>query len=301
MTAGLDLADAGAVAKVVRAAGARFGPVTGVIHAAGLADLAGVLQTRGRATTERVLAPKLAGTRALVRALAGRPLDFLVLCSTLGSFLPAAKFGQIAYAAANEYLDLAAPALAARTGWPVVAVNWDDWVEAGMTVEAHRAWGVPAPTAEDGLTAEEGATALRRILAGRQRRVAVSVRDLPALIAAAATRFDPRAAPLPPGAATAASDRCASPAGGEGDALVIELTEAFRRVLEDPEAGSDDSFFERGGHSLLAMRLLAFVRERFGQPLGIAAVFDHPTPRRLAELIRGRPEPAPGADAKVEP
>jgi len=96
MTAALDIADADAVAALVRQVVDRFGRVTGVIHAAGLADLSGTVQTRKRADTERVLAPKIAGTRALERALTGQPLDFLVLCSTLGSFMPAAKFGQTA-------------------------------------------------------------------------------------------------------------------------------------------------------------------------------------------------------------
>ncbi|SME90667.1 non-ribosomal peptide synthase domain TIGR01720/amino acid adenylation domain-containing protein [Tistlia consotensis] len=289
VTAALDLADGPALAEAVRAATARFGPVTGAIHAAGLADLAGVVQNRGRADTERVLAPKVAGTRALEAALAGQPLDFLVLCSTLGSFLPAAKFGQVAYAAANEFLDLAAAAIARRSGWRTVAVNWDDWVEAGMTVEAHRTWGTGLPTADDGLTAAEGAAALRRILAGREPRVAVSVRDLPAMIAEAETRFDPLAAPLPPKRAEmpeapGAAANAVPPA--DADALAAELTGAFRRVLDDPELGADDSFFERGGHSLLAMKLLAFLRERFGLGLGIAAVFDHPTPRGLADEVR---------------
>ena len=289
MTAGLELADGAALDAVVRDATARFGPITGVIHAAGLADLAGVVQNRARADTERVLAPKIAGTRALEAALAGQPLAFLVLCSTLGSFLPAAKFGQVAYAAANEYLDLAAADIAQRTGWRCVTVNWDDWVEAGMTVEAHRAWGIAAPTATDGLTPREGAAALRRILAGRHHRVAVSVRDLPAMIAEADARFDPLATPLPPKARDVATHDLSGTGTlteQDGDALVAELAAAFRRVLDDPGAGSDDSFFERGGHSLLAMRLLAHVRERFGVRLGLAAIFDHPTPRGFAAHLR---------------
>src|SRR5690606_7037303 len=127
MTAALELSDKTAVAEAVGAASARFGPITGVIHTAGVADLAGVVQTRARADPEPALAPKMAGTRARERALAGQPIDFLLLCSTLVTFLPAAKFGQVAYAAANEFLDLAASAIAARTGWHSVAVNWDDW------------------------------------------------------------------------------------------------------------------------------------------------------------------------------
>ncbi|KZD09516.1 hybrid non-ribosomal peptide synthetase/type I polyketide synthase [Oceanibaculum pacificum] len=285
MTAAPDLSDPKALATTVREAVARFGPITGAVHAAGLADQAGIVQNRTRAQTETVLAPKIAGTRALVDALSGQPLDFLALCSTLGSFLPGAKFGQVAYAAANDYLDLAAAAIARRTGWRAVAINWDDWVEAGMTVEAHKNWGVAPPIPETGLTAREGAAVLRRILAADHRRVAVSVRDLPALINQAASHFEtppPRRQPLDqPAPMLPVVD-------AEADPLVAELTAAFRQVLDDPDLGGDDSFFERGGHSLLAMRVIGRLRERFGLPLGIAVIFDHPTPRRLAGHLRGK-------------
>jgi len=289
MVAAVDLADPDAVAALVRQIRARFGAVTGVIHAAGRADLAGVVQNRTRGDTERVLAPKVAGTRALERALRGQPLDFLVLCSTLGSFLPAAKFGQIAYAAANAYLDLAAAAIAGRTGWRTVTVHWDDWVHAGMTVAAHRAWKIDAPTDRDGLTPAEGAAALRRILAADHRRIAVSVRDLPELIARARSVFDPMRSGPPARTDTARTERAAAAPLAPGEtATAGSLTAAFRRILNDPGIGPDDSFFERGGHSLLAMRLLAFVRETFSVGIGLADVFECATPRDLASRIEAR-------------
>jgi NAD(P)-dependent dehydrogenase (short-subunit alcohol dehydrogenase family) len=297
MTEALDIADATALARVVDAAVQRFGAITGVVHAAGLADLGGVVHTRARSDSERVLAPKIAGTRALEQGLGSQPIEFLVLCSTLGSLLPAAKFGQIAYAAANDYLDVAAAAIAKRTGWHTVTVNWDDWVEAGMTVEAHRARGAPTPTKTDGLTHDEGTAVLRRILAYRDRRIVVSVRDLPSMMAGAKARFDktthrfpakgmPGANPLAPGAEHAL--RSAAVRDVDNDALTAQLTGAFARILEQPDIGPEDSFFEAGGHSLLAMRVLAFARETLGISIGIAAIFDHPTPRSLAAYIRER-------------
>lgn len=300
MAVSVDVSDGDAVAAVAGEAIHRFGRITGVIHAAGLADHGGVVQNRGRAETERVLAPKIAGTRALEQALAGQPLEFFALCSTLGSFLPAAKFGQVAYAAANEYLDLAAATIARRTGWNAVAVNWDDWVEAGMTVAAHRAWGTPALQEEDGLTAAEGATALRRIIAGRKTRVAVSVRDLPALIAKSHEHFAP---------AMAAPRRAAArdvPATGfvpqnDDDPLESRLTFLFRSILDDAGLGPEDDFFARGGHSLLAMRLLAQLRDAYAVPVGIADIFDCPTPRALAARIRPHvPAPATPAEGAAE-
>ncbi|MEZ4361971.1 MAG: amino acid adenylation domain-containing protein [Kofleriaceae bacterium] len=52
------------------------------------------------------------------------------------------------------------------------------------------------------------------------------------------------------------------------------------------EIGLDADFFtELGGHSLLAIQLVARLRAALRLPLELRAIFDHPTPRRLARLI----------------
>jgi len=292
MTAALDLADEQAIKALVNQVEARFGAITGVFHCAGVADLGGVVQMRSRPDTEHVLAPKIAGTRAIERALSQHSLDFLVLCSSLSSFLPIAKFGQVGYAAANEYMDLAAVAIARRTGWRTVTINWDDWVEAGMTVQAYQSWGIPAPTADEGLTAAEGVAVLRRILTSDQTRVAVSVRPLESLVAGSDHLFDPERF-------SQRLQRHNRPTEGRvptvsesddisQDAVTTLLLEAFRRILDDPTTVVDSNFFERGGHSLLAMNLLNFIRETFSVDIALLDLFEHTTPQALADIIKER-------------
>jgi thioesterase domain-containing protein/acyl carrier protein len=50
--------------------------------------------------------------------------------------------------------------------------------------------------------------------------------------------------------------------------------------------GVRDSFFDRGGHSLLAARLFARIQERFGAALPLATLFHEPTIEHLANQIR---------------
>lgn len=69
------------------------------------------------------------------------------------------------------------------------------------------------------------------------------------------------------------------------DTVRQELTELFRQVLADPEVGPDDDFFERGGHSLLALDLAFGVYEEYGLELAVADVFEAATPRRLADRV----------------
>ncbi|MET3130970.1 amino acid adenylation domain-containing protein [Oxalobacteraceae bacterium GrIS 1.11] len=287
-----DIADAPALGALIAAARARFGAIDGVFHAAGVADLGGVIQNRDLASMAAVLTPKVQGSLALAGLFDAAPLDFMVLFSTLGALLPQAKFGQVAYAAANEFLDAYAAERSARTGQWTVAINWDDWAETGMTLKAYRRWGKAAPPPGEALSCREGLDVLYRILAAPHARVAVSVRDLPALMADAHRLLDGHGAPP------------ASPAGqtdmhgdlGDMSETEATLAESWRQILGVAHIGRQANFFELGGHSLIAMRLLAFVRERFGVPLNIAAIFEHATLAALASHIdRARP-----SDAQIE-
>jgi amino acid adenylation domain-containing protein len=63
------------------------------------------------------------------------------------------------------------------------------------------------------------------------------------------------------------------------------LCELFADVLGVPSVGIHDNFFQIGGHSLLAMRLISRVRAALRVDLKIAALFRHATVAEFAELI----------------
>jgi polyketide synthase PksJ len=139
-TAALDIADAAALRALLDDVCAHWGPLDGVIHAAGIAGGSLVARTH-LAEIEPVLRAKVAGTEALAAALQGREPPFVILCSSLTASLGGA--GQSAYAAANAWLD--AFATAQSVGKPGVwtSVEWDSWAEVGM---AARAAGGPPST-----------------------------------------------------------------------------------------------------------------------------------------------------------
>lgn len=77
---------------------------------------------------------------------------------------------------------------------------------------------------------------------------------------------------------------------GEGPAQLAAVLERFRVLLGDPGFGPDSDFFEGGGQSILAMRLVTELRATLPSTPGLrtSTVFDHPTPRRLAHWVAAR-------------
>ncbi|MEV6479346.1 phosphopantetheine-binding protein [Streptomyces sp. NPDC051576] len=61
-------------------------------------------------------------------------------------------------------------------------------------------------------------------------------------------------------------------------------------VLEIPEVGSDENFFDIGGHSLLLQLVQSRLAERTGRDLPLVELFNHPTVRSLVDHLNSGSE-----------
>ena len=103
----------------------------------------------------------------------------------------------------------------------------------------------------------------------------------PAVAAPAARRRRAAAAREAVPAAPAAADAAGRPSTPEE----AELARIFAEVLGGRAPGLHDSFFETGGHSLLALQLIARVRDTFEVELPLDQLFEAPTIAGLAQVL----------------
>lgn len=138
-----DVANPDDMARVVSAAETQFGPINGILHAAGLVDDDLIaLKTVDR--IEAVLSPKLHGTAVLHRLFDQKALELFVLFSSTST--DTAPAGQVDYVAANAYLNAYADSQSWRSDRRTVAIHWGVWNEVGLAARATAASG-PAQAA----------------------------------------------------------------------------------------------------------------------------------------------------------
>lgn len=63
------------------------------------------------------------------------------------------------------------------------------------------------------------------------------------------------------------------------------IGEVWREVLKYENVGADDNFFSNGGNSLMAIRLINTINERFNVQILIQDIFEYPTISKLAKLV----------------
>jgi acyl transferase domain-containing protein/thioesterase domain-containing protein len=296
-----NVADRNDMRRVIERAHARFGVIQGVIHGAGIVkDGFFVEIAEGSfAKCDPQFQPKAQSLLVLKELLAGEPLDFFLLMSSLASVL--GGLGEATYASANIYMDTFARKHSRSSSVPWLSVNWDFWRGAD-TAAIHS--GLGATIKDLGMSSAEATSVLETVLAVKNAsQLVVSTGDLGARINQwikldSQHNRDPSpvAKPSQPTVSQADADGrvLAPPNGysrqtGELEAFDNPTEAKLARLWEDvlgiESIGPTQNFFELGGHSLLLIRLLVKIENCFHRRLRIANVFEAPTVRTLAAVI----------------
>lgn len=289
-----DVADRKRLSEVLAKAELRFGALHGVIHSAGVVK-------EQRYCEVKDIDRKHGGSHFQVKAqalvnleelLQGRPLDFVLLVSSLASAL--GGIGHAAYAASSLYMDSFAQSRDGIGNQRWLSVNFDFWL-----IDGHPAVGSgfgetikhlgmkPA----EALRAMEAALSLRNV-----SQLMISTGDLNARIdqwvKLDTLRTDGQSNQL-----ERTTLRPPVDLPGEEENLPAETEDQIRRIWQKAfgitRVGTNDNFADLGGHSLLAIKIVSELRRTFQIDLPIKALFDAPTVAELADYVKERKSDSP--------
>jgi thioesterase domain-containing protein/acyl carrier protein len=78
---------------------------------------------------------------------------------------------------------------------------------------------------------------------------------------------------------------------GPRDEIEKQLVEIWKQLLEQPNIGVRDDFFDLGGDSILGTHLMVAIEKKFGQRIELSRLFSCPTVELLAQELRGARKP----------
>jgi acyl carrier protein len=273
----------------------RFGPLHGVIHAAGLhGELAfqpiAEAGRAGCALSFAMFAAKVHPLFALERALTGLDLDFCVLLSSLTAEL--GGVANVADCAANLVLDAFARRHNRGPGTPWLSLEWDVWNlgedQDGQITALRRDLAALAMSPQEGEAAFRHALMLAAACPLADV-VTVSTGDLAARIAERRRRRS-TAAPQAARAQAAATPHprpLATPFSAPGSELEQRIATVWQEALGYAPIGLDDNFFELGGDSFVAVQVVSRLRDELRIEISAARLYQGLTVRALAALISG--------------
>ena len=272
------------VDEIVTRARTRFGPVNGVIHAAGVIRDA-YIGKKTRAEMELVLAPKVYGALRLDEATRNEPLDAFVMFSSIAGVLGNA--GQSDYAFANRFMDLFAHwRVIRRRPGKTLAAAWPLWEQGGMTVDSQTRTLMKQAFGMLPLDTETGLAAFRTAL-GRENPVFIIIKGNRSKIRRLFNPGEETAVPTSP--STAAPIAPAAPVpqpedqGRDADLLLEKISQdvlkGVSRILKIQEKDIDlqAELSEFGFDSITYTEFANFLNDKFNLGLMPSIFFEHPT------------------------
>lgn len=268
-----------------------FGPINGVIHAAGNPGQ-GLIQLKTPGASDEVLTPKVQGTVVLDQVLQEEPLDFLVLYSSSNSVI--GGFGEVDYCSANAFLDAFAHYKTASVSYPVISINWgpwqwDSWQEKTFAVFPEAYARIKAFRERYGISFAEGEEAWRRIFSAPAPQYMV----LPQGFQAAVEHMDSLASlsfltDSETSQATKSLDvrpQLRTPYVAPRNEREEKMATIWQEALGIEEVGIHDHFFELGGNSLIGLVLISRIKKLFDVQISAATLFEGPTISLLLDII----------------
>jgi iturin family lipopeptide synthetase A len=248
-----------------------FGKISGVVHAAGVINGASIntIANLSKQHFEEQFAPKVDAIKTLRKVFEKRSPDFVLVTSSLSSFLGGLRFG--AYAPANAYMDSyveSLPQAANSTRW--ICINLD-----GLQLTSNE-------NNPEAINAQELLRVIETCLSfDGVRQVIVSKTELQPRLDQWINKLSWEEEQQKTDGSSSGVEKIDS-----NEALLLDL---WRKFFGMPGIRPTDNFFEVGGDSLKVLTLIGRVHRELGVELSVDDIFQNPTVRQLAELANTLP------------
>ncbi|MGW8193703.1 MAG: SDR family NAD(P)-dependent oxidoreductase [Desulforhopalus sp.] len=260
----------------------RFGKITGIFHAAGTADLQPLEEIDER-ISEKEFGSKVYALWNLEKAVGtlrhktGKQPRFIMLFSSMASIL--GGYNMAAYAGANRFMDTFAQSRSLSDSPSWIAVNWDDW---DFEYSKEQVGAYEKTTAQFAMSPDEGVETIHRIL---------SLQD-PSQVLVATRPVEQRVTQWLHQNIQEGEEResLSIEEHSESGGLEERIANVFRDVLGVPDLVSEDNFFDAGGDSLLASRILLKLRRNlidYADKITLNSIFDYPSVKELSGWLDG--------------
>ncbi|MDR0268843.1 SDR family NAD(P)-dependent oxidoreductase [Paenibacillus sp.] len=296
-----DITDKTQITNALHEIRERFNRIHGVIHLAGAADDAYIMNKEDE-EANKVLKPKMIGTWLVDQLTRQDDLQFFILSSSISSMLGEA--GQADYTAANVFQDSYCDYRNSQ-GLNTICFNWPAWKDIGIASRFNIQDGVFYS-----LTATQAMQAFHRVIGSPYKRVIVGRMNMQIISAnydSIPLRLsDTLMKAMQP---VAKKDHLKS---NHKKALVTNerqrtmttlerVKQIWMDLFESENIDINMSFSDMGGDSIMATYLLKEIDKEFPGQVDIASVFNYPTISKLSDFIEskqvkkepiGKPEPS---------
>ncbi|MDK8179810.1 SDR family NAD(P)-dependent oxidoreductase [Paenibacillus sp. UMB4589-SE434] len=286
----------------------RYGAIHGLFHCAGVAG-EGVITRKSVQSFAGVMSPKVEGTWLLDQVTSEDQLDIMVLFSSFSSIV--GGYGQADYATANGYMDGYAKLRSLR-GRRTLSINWPAWSDVGMAVDYNVDFHsniLHAVSTKQGLAMLEELMdmPITNAIAGNINWSIALSAGISAMMplsieleswmkeSALQLRFTDKQQAVHEQTGTA----CTVSLLGTTAANETEqgLARVWGELFGRQEIDIDDSFYDLGGDSILAITMLPQLERLFPGTIDISDLFMYPTIRELSKYIEDQREQARNQEA----
>lgn len=283
-----DVSNYNQMASVLDIIKKKYIKINGIMHCAGIAGSDFIIN-KGIDAFERVIAPKIKGTWILDAITQDDNMDFFVLFSSVASLI--AVPGQADYTAANAFMDSYALCNNSANR-NIISINWPSWNDTGMAFD----YGADIDTIYKPIDAEVAIGILDEIL--HKRLANVFVGELSAnpnmFLEGMSFPFSNEirkwfTTSLTIKKAHNTKQRESVVLKGRKDHkytdMEFTIANIWGEVLGVDEVDIYENFYNLGGDSILAMRLINTVNERLKVKVEVTEVFEHITINDFAAFL----------------